>query len=175
MKKKRHERNHVEEHVQLDWVELSEKLNARDGSAGMADKVKPERDRNEPEPGAIVNETISQIVSEAQRVDPRILNRIVPQVYNEDMFWTVMQVYEFKSIIFTLYATEWTPESVYDFCFRSGCRYVTLWDYLLTPEMLALWDTQGINVAVHTVNDQEAADAFFDMGVDMIYTDSLPA
>lgn len=117
----------------------------------------------------------SQIVSEAQRVDPRILNRIVPQVYNEDMFWTVMQVYEFKSIIFTLYATEWTPESVYDFCFRSGCRYVTLWDYLLTPEMLALWDTQGINVAVHTVNDQEAADAFFDMGVDMIYTDSLPA
>lgn len=115
----------------------------------------------------------SQIVREAESVDPEILSRIVPQVYNEDMFWTVMQVYEFKSVIFTLYAIEWTPESVYDFCFRTGCRFVTLWDYLLTPEALALWDTQGINVAVHTVNDQAAADGYYDMGVDMIYTDSL--
>ncbi|MBR6159572.1 MAG: hypothetical protein IKQ40_04650, partial [Lachnospiraceae bacterium] len=64
MKKKGHERKQVEEHVQLDWVELSEKLNAKDGSAGMLDKMRFERDTNEPEPGAIVNETISQIVSE---------------------------------------------------------------------------------------------------------------
>lgn len=115
----------------------------------------------------------SQIVREAERVDPRILDRIVPQVYNEDMFWLVMEIHEFKSIIYTLYATEWTTESVYDFCYRTGCRYVTMWDDLLTPEILALWNTLDINVAVHTVNDQAAADQFFDMGVDMIYTDSL--
>lgn len=115
----------------------------------------------------------SQIVREAEKVDPEILNRIVPQVYNEEMFWLVMEIHEFRSVIFTLYATEWTTESVYDFCYRTGCRYITMWDYLVTPEILALWDTLDINVAVHTVNDQAAADGYFDMGVDMIYTDSL--
>jgi hypothetical protein len=64
MKKKEHEKNRVEEREQLDWVELSEKLDAKDGSAGMVDTIRFNIDINEPDPGAIVNETISQIVSE---------------------------------------------------------------------------------------------------------------
>ena len=116
----------------------------------------------------------SQIVREAKMVDPAILDRIVPQVYDEDMFWLLMQVYPFRSVIFTLYKTPWTPESVYDFCFRTGCRFVTMRDAKLTSEIAALWDTLDIRIGVHTVNDPDAAHAYFAMGADMIYTDYLP-
>lgn len=115
----------------------------------------------------------TQIVNEAKKIDASILDRIIPQVYEEDMLWLVMEIHPFRSVIFTLYQTDWTPESVYDFCYRSGCRYITMWASLAEPETLALWDTLGIRTAVHTVNDPDEAKAYFDMGVDMIYTDFL--
>lgn len=115
----------------------------------------------------------SQIVQEAEKTDPSILDRIVPQVYDEDMFWLVMRVYPFRSVIFTLYATTWTPESVYDFCFRTGCRFVTMRDTKLNPEIAALWDTLDIRIAVHTVNDPDTVMNCFSIGADMVYTDYL--
>ena len=115
----------------------------------------------------------SQIVREAEKTDPSVLDRIIPQFYYEDMLWIVMDIYPFRSVIFTLYQTDWTADSVYDFCFRSGCRYITMWADLAEPETIALWKTMGIHTAVHTVNDPEEAKRYFDMGVDMIYTDYL--
>ena len=115
----------------------------------------------------------SQIVREAQAVDPAILDRIVPQIYNEEMFWTLMSVYPFRSVIFTLYQTAWSSESVYDFCFRSGVRCITMPVEDVTPDILSLWKTLGIRVAVHTVNDESSAEQLFREGVDLIYTDFL--
>ena len=50
----------AEECRDLNWVELSEKLDAKDGSAGMVDAIS----YSDPEADTIVNETISQIVTE---------------------------------------------------------------------------------------------------------------
>lgn len=115
----------------------------------------------------------SQIVREAQAIDPAILDRIVPQIYNEEMFWTLMRVYPFRSVIFTLYQTVWSSESVYDFCFRSGVRCITMPVEDVTTDILSLWKTLGIRVAVHTVNDESSAEQLFREGVDLIYTDFL--
>ncbi len=60
MKKKNYDGMGAEECRDLNWVELSEKLDAKDGSAGMVDAIS----YSDPEADTIVNETISQIVTE---------------------------------------------------------------------------------------------------------------
>ena len=115
----------------------------------------------------------SQLVLYAKQTCPEVLDRIIPQIYKEEMLDWIMEIYPFRSVIFTLYATKWTPESVFDFCLESGVRFITMWNYLMTPEILENWHTIGIKTAVHTENDLDAAKAFYDMGVNAIYTDFL--
>lgn len=115
----------------------------------------------------------SQLVYLAQKTHPEVLARIIPQIYNEDMLPWVEAVYPFPSIIYTLYQVAWTPESVLDFCMNSGVRFITMPQDQVTEEALRLWDTLGIRVGVHTVNDPLQAQQLFDLGVDMLYTDFL--
>ena len=115
----------------------------------------------------------SQLVYLAQKTHPEVLARIIPQIYNEDMLPWVEAVYPFPSIIYTLYQVLWTPESVLDFCMNSGVRFITMPQDQVTEEALRLWDTLGIRVGVHTVNDPLQAQQLFDLGVDMLYTDFL--
>lgn len=113
----------------------------------------------------------SQLVYYAKQKHPEVLERIIPQIYNEEMLSWISSIYPFKSVIFTLYATSWTPQSVLNFCTNSGIRFITMPVGLVSKEILRLWDTMDIQVAVHTVNDEQHIDELFDMGVDMIYTD----
>ena len=115
----------------------------------------------------------SQLVRYALLTHPEVLDRVVPQIYHESMLDWVMTVYPFKSVVFTLYATQWTPDSVYDFCERSGVRFVTMWSNIPSPELLESWERLGIITAAHTINDVDEAIRLLDTGVDMLYTDFL--
>lgn len=113
----------------------------------------------------------AQLVHCAKQRHPEVLDRIIPQIYNEDMLTWISSIYPFRSVIFTLYAAVWSPESVLNFCLNSGIRFITIPSVVASEELISLWDTLGIHVAVHTVNDESEIASFFDMGVDMIYTD----
>ncbi len=115
----------------------------------------------------------SQLVKYAEETDPTVLDRIIPQIYNEEMLSVVMDVYPFQSVIFTLYQTAWTPQSVYNFCKATNVRFVTLHYGSVSSEVLALWDELGIVVAAHTSNDLEQTKTLFESGVDFMYTDFL--
>jgi len=115
----------------------------------------------------------SQLVYCAKNTHPEVLDRIVPQIYNEDMLQWVNAVYPFRSVIYTLYQVKWTPEEVLDFCMNSGVRFITMPYGRVTAETIELWDTLGIRVGAHTVNDPQEAKRLFDLGVDMIYTDFI--
>ena len=65
MKKIKSDGRGAGEFPELNWVELSEKLNAEGEAAGDASLA----EGAEPEAGAIVSETLSQIVSEGLKVD----------------------------------------------------------------------------------------------------------
>ena len=84
-----------------------------------------------------------------------------------------MSVYPFESVIFTLYATAWTPESVVDFCERTGVGFITMPIYAANESFLALLESKGILAAAHTGNDREEAERLFSTGLDMMYTDHL--
>ena len=113
----------------------------------------------------------SQIVDYAKQVNPEVLDRIVPQIYNKAMLTYVENIYDFKSIIFTLYKISWEAEDIAKFCKKSGIGYITLFGNLVedNPSCLELWKAMNIKVAVHTINDTDEAKMFLDQGVDMIY------
>lgn len=115
----------------------------------------------------------SQLVTYAREIDPSVLDRIIPQIYHEDMLNWVMSVYPFKSVVYTLYKAGNDPEAVYSFCEFSGVRFVTLRSGWIPPECIKLWDKLGITVAAHTVNDGAEAQHLRDQGVDYLYTDFL--
>lgn len=112
----------------------------------------------------------SQLVRYAEETDSSVLERIIPQIYHEEMLEWVMDVYPFRSIIFTLYKTAWTNEGIKEFCNLTGVRMITLGgdvDYI--PE----WTEMGIIVSAFTVNDMETAQMYMDYGTRLLYTDTL--
>ena len=115
----------------------------------------------------------SQLVNYANEVNPSVLDRLVPQIYNEDMFGYVMNIHPFKSIVYTLYQTEWTAEEVAEFCVETGIKYVTVYYEYLEDYEAELWNAYGINIAIHTLNDLDLAKEYINKGVKMIYTDEL--
>lgn len=121
-----------------------------------------------------VNAQFTRFVELAKAIDPSILDRIIIQIYRPEMLDLVMAIHPWRSIIYTLYANpDWTPENVLAFSEQTGVKFITMWHYLVTPEIVSLWDTADIKIAAHTVNDLAAANRLRDLGTDVIYTDFL--
>lgn len=116
----------------------------------------------------------SEFLTTAQKYDEKLLDRFIPQIYRTEMLAWIMDIYPWKSIIYTLYSDpEWTPENVLEFSQQSGVKFITMWGSLVNPETLNLWKTAGIKVAAHTVNDFTQANYLYGLGVSVIYTDFL--
>ncbi len=58
----------------------------------------------------------SSIYNAAMERDPMLINRIVPQVYSEETYNWIMDVYNFPSVIFTCYKTEADADEIISFC-----------------------------------------------------------
>ena len=108
-----------------------------------------------------------------------ILDRIIVQVYNEEMYEVVNSIYRFKNYIFTMYLRfdheDWQGimRDVCRFCVNNGIETVTIGTNRISQELTAIAGHYGRNVYVHTVNDPEAADRYFEIGVTGIYTDII--
>lgn len=63
-----------------------------------------------------IEQEFSTIVTAANERDPDLIKRIVPQIYNEEMYDWVMSVYNFPSIIFTCYKTDASADEIITFC-----------------------------------------------------------
>ena len=125
-----------------------------------------------------VAEQFSYIVDTAYETGTEeVLDRIIVQIYNDNMLNRVKQVYDFPMIIYTLYLT-WDGE--YEnfqhycrFCKENGISYITMWAELAEPEVLEMAHAYGITIFVHTVNDLDDAEELIKRGVKGIYTDDL--
>ncbi len=120
-----------------------------------------------------VYKQFGQLCEYARAVDESVLDRLVPQIYNEEMLDYVMNVHEFKSVIFTLYQIIWDKDDIAKFCMRSGVKFITVSADIENDEIIKTWKRMGIRVAVHTVNENDEAHDFFNKGVDLVYTDFL--
>lgn len=121
-----------------------------------------------------VRKQFTAFVEAGKAVDITLLDRFIPQIYIPEMFDWIMDVYPWKSVIYTLYASpNWTPENVVEFTKESGVKYITIFYPLASQETLNLWQSANLIVGAHTINDFSAAEEAFTRGVQNIYTDYL--
>ncbi|AIQ43937.1 phosphatidylinositol-specific phospholipase C/glycerophosphodiester phosphodiesterase family protein [Paenibacillus sp. FSL R5-0912] len=110
------------------------------------------------------------IVEAAEKRDPALLKRIVPQIYSRDMLDVVNRVYAFPEVIFTLYQTQDSDEVVIDFASQTGVD-ITMPTVRATKSFVRKLKNAGARVYVHTVNDEKEISELSRMGVDGFYTD----
>ena len=121
-------------------------------------------------------EIIMETVRETGTED--VLDRLIIQMYKPNMSEKIKNVYDFPIMILTLYSSVWDETSegflpICRFCKNNNIRYITMWWYLATPEILDIAKSYGITVFVHTVNDLDMAEELIQSGVGGVYTDEL--
>lgn len=124
---------------------------------------------------ARITQEFTQIVTYAQSQDPSVLDRLVIQIYYPEMLDYVMEIYPWKSVIYTLYQNpNWTPENVLTFAQESGIKVITIQWSLITPEIAQLWNNADITIATFTLNDLDVVNRVKkDYDVKLVYTDYL--
>lgn len=120
----------------------------------------------------------SELLAAARTRDEKLLDRLIIQIYTPEMFYSVMDLYPWKSVVYSLYAThaereDWSPEEILAFSQASGVKFITMWSHWISPEIINLWKPAGLKTGVHTVNTPTRATELQAMGVDVIYTDFL--
>lgn len=116
---------------------------------------------------------VSALVTQTVELDESLLDRVIVQVYSHHMLDTVMDIYPFKSAVFTLYMSPDDDEKVRAFCAKSGIEAVTMPQSRCTEEFVASLDAMGIYTFVHTINDPQQAGLLLESGVTGLYTDFL--
>lgn len=106
-----------------------------------------------------------------------VLDRIIVQIYNEEMYETINHIYPFQSWIYTLYKfwmgdTETFRECV-RFCYEHDINGITTWNHYVTAELLQITAAYGIPWYAHTENDVENAKDMIQQGLSGIYTDTI--
>ena len=115
------------------------------------------------------------ILDTVTAVDPDLLDRIIPQIYNEEMYYSIMELYDWNSIIYTLYnqGSEFSTLEVIDFSCRNGIRVITTFpgraDSLMLKDLL---DSNCL-IYMHTFNSPKDIEPFKEAGIHGFYTDFL--
>lgn len=118
----------------------------------------------------LVTRQFEHIVEAANRKDPALLSRIVPQIYSRDMLDVVKKVYDFPEVIFTLYQSYDSDEQVIEFAQKTGVE-ITMPVTRATKSFVHKLKQAGARVYVHTVNEEDEITKLSRMGVDGFYTD----
>jgi glycerophosphoryl diester phosphodiesterase len=114
-----------------------------------------------------------ELVKEVKDVDQKLLNRIIPQVYNEEMFYTIRNIYNFKDIIYTLYLTDSSNEKVLDFALLNNIKVITMSSQRYSKEFVEMLSSNGIYSYIHTINSLSEIEKYKKEGVHGFYTDFI--
>ena len=124
-----------------------------------------------------VSDMFNGFVRVASEHDIRVLDRIIPQIYNNDMYDIISGIYDWKSIVYTFYnqGGEFRYRNVYDYSRKHGIKVFTTYtsrnDLIFIDAMV----DRGALVYMHTYNNMDEVYGILDAWrVYGIYTDFLP-
>lgn len=124
--------------------------------------------------GEQCNNIYKKCVETAKKVDPSILNRMIPQIYEEDMLNDVMDIYKFNSMIYSLYKQdELNAKDVIDFSYENGIKVVVVDRSKLNSKFIEELKQRGIYVYVNTYNNTEKVKELEALGAKGIYSDFI--
>ncbi|MCR4746398.1 MAG: hypothetical protein K5894_14380 [Lachnospiraceae bacterium] len=113
---------------------------------------------------------------------PDMLERFIPQIYDEEMLTTINDIYQWKSMIYTLYhfndKVDFDPEKEIDFAVRNGIKVITMdedreFDFVASGFFKKKILGNDLMAYVHTINDPEQAVKLMEDGVYGFYSDDL--
>lgn len=113
------------------------------------------------------------LYEEAVKRDPELLQRIIPQVYNEDMYEMVTAIYDFPNIIYTTYATEDTAEKIIRFSEKhDNIKVITapMGDQRFGEAAVAQIHNKGLLLYNHSIYTHAELTETMKKGVDGFYT-----
>lgn len=101
-----------------------------------------------------------------------VLDRVIVQLYSEDMLEAVRSVYPFKHYLFTMYYSGYY-EGVGAFCEENGIEVVAMPAGWITETVMKEQSKYPVEIWAYTVNDEETAKRLAAMGVKGLYSDIL--
>lgn len=113
------------------------------------------------------------IKSEAQKRDSSLLNRIIPQIYNQDMYNIVKDVYDFENIIYTTYGSEETNEDIISYVnnHKDIVAVTTpIQENRFEKDQIDELHKSGKKIYYHTVNDYSDLSVAMENNADGIYS-----
>lgn len=110
----------------------------------------------------------------AKEENAKVLDRMIPQIYDEQMLNDVMDTYEFKSMIYTLYKQEsLKAKEVIDFSYENGIKAVVIDKLKLNSKFIRELKQRGIYVYVNTYNNTDKVKELEELGAKGIYSDFI--
>lgn len=116
------------------------------------------------------------IYDEAMKREPELLNRIIPQIYNEDMYNIIESIYSFPSIIYTIYASPDTPERIEEFAsMHDNIKVIVCpvdhWGF--DQAMIEKMHSHDLLLYAHTIQTFDQMQAGINKGYDGFYSGLL--
>lgn len=121
----------------------------------------------------MITQQFQAIIDTADRIDPSILERIIPQIYNQEMYGYVQEVWPFPEVIYSLYMSLDTNDQVIDFAKKNGIKIIAMPTERAQHEFVTHLKENGILSYVHTVNEFTQIEAYKAIGVHGFYTDFI--
>jgi glycerophosphoryl diester phosphodiesterase len=112
------------------------------------------------------------LLTEIKEKYPKMMARIIPQVYNQDEFKKAKEM-GFENIIYTLYESPDTDEEVVEFCKNNPLFAITMPSARATEEFVASLKNLNVYVYCHTIDSIEDFNYLRNKKVDGIYTNDL--
>ena len=116
------------------------------------------------------------IVSEAKKRDKELLDRVIPQVYNQDMFGEIEAIYPFQHVIYTLYSSPDSAEEVIDFISKHDeieAVTISFADPRFNPDFINAVHRLGKRIYIHTIHTYDDLTKYANVNVDGFYTGLL--
>jgi glycerophosphoryl diester phosphodiesterase len=121
----------------------------------------------------ITGKQYKAIYRAASKVDVKILDRMLPSIYDKNMYPVIKDVYDFKNIIYSLYLNNEKDDDVLNFAVKNNIRAVSLNGVRGNKEFISELNANHIFVYAHTIDSLDEANKFKDMGAHGIITNFL--
>ncbi|MBM7564187.1 phosphatidylinositol-specific phospholipase C/glycerophosphodiester phosphodiesterase family protein [Paenibacillus sacheonensis] len=123
--------------------------------------------------GAKAAAIFKRIVAETKSVDPSLLGRLIPQLYQANNYEAVNGVYPFKQYMYTLYMNKDTDEQIVRDVAAMGIRIVVMDENRYSPEFVQALKREGVYTYVNTINDIGRIEELRRDGVQGVMTDFI--
>jgi glycerophosphoryl diester phosphodiesterase len=122
---------------------------------------------------AVIKDQFQLLVDQVKAVDASILHRIIPEIYNHEMYDIVNAIYPFPNQIYSIYLTEEPQDEILQFVADKQIPVVAMQTDQASKEFVEALTANHVIPYIYTVNDTHEVEEYRSWGVQGFYTDFL--